>query len=455
MLVKRFIKKFVPNFLLQFYHFSIAWLGAIIYRFPSNKMIVIGVTGTKGKTTTVFLISKILEEAGYKVGFTSGIKFKVDKKEWLNDLKMTMPGRFFIQKLLSQMAKAKCDYAIIETTSEGIKQFRHLGINYDIGVFTNLTPEHIESHGSFKKYRQAKEKLFKKISLARRKNIKNKKIKKINVINLDDKNAEYFLKYQVDKKIGYRIKNYESRTMKQELLKGIKIVKAKDLNLTRNYSSFMIRDLLFKIQLIGKFNVYNSLAAVAVGLSQNIDLKIIKKALEKVKTIPGRLEKISLGQPFKIIIDYAHEPASLEQVYKTLELFQPNKIISILGSQGGGRDKQKRPILGKLAAQYTDYIIVTNEDPYDENPRDIIKEVAGGAKRYLEKNNLEKKIYQILDRREAIKKALRLAQPNDLIIITGKGGERWMCLSEGKKIPWRDKEIVKEEIEKIFGSKYD
>ena len=393
--MKKSIKKFIPSVFLSWYHFKLAFLGAVIYGFSSRKLKVIGITGTGGKTTTVNLTTQILEQAKYKVASISSIKFKIGDKEWKNELKMTMPGRLKLQRFLRKAVKAGCQYAVIEVTSEGILQHRQKFIDFDVAVFTNLAPEHIERHGSFEKYREAKGKLF-------------EQCKKIHIVNLDDDSAEYFSQFPANKKYTYGLN------------KG-------DIN-TRNTQ--------FKLHLIGKFNIYNALAAICVGLSQGIDLETCQRALEKTEGIPGRME-IVIAEPFRVIVDYAHTPDSLEKVYQTTH---GSKLICVLGSCGGGRDKWKRPELGEVAAKYCDEIIITNEDPYDENPMDIINQVAEGAGQRAKK---------ILDRREAIRKALELAQPGDTVIITGKGSEPWMCVAGGKKIPWDDREIVKEEFKKL------
>lgn len=386
-------KELIPAFLIDWYHFSLAFLGAFLYRFPSQRIKVIGVTGTNGKSTVVYFISKILEKAGFKIALVSSINFKIDNKEWPNTLKMTMPGRFKLQRFLRQAIKAGCQYALIEVTSEGIKQHRHRFINFDTAIFTNLTPEHIESHGGFENYKKAKGQLF-------------QVTKNIHIINVDDENSQYFLQFTARKKITYGLE------------KG-------DIN-TKNTN--------FQLSLIGDFNKYNALAAIAFGLNQGISLDICQKALEEIKVIPGRMEEV-ISQPFKVIVDYAFTPAALEKVYQTLK---PN--ICVLGACGGGRDKWKRPVLGELAGRYCQKVIVTNEDPYDENPMEIINQVADGAAAKAEK---------ILDRREAIKKSLQLAKPGDTVVITGKGCEPWICLARGKRISWDDRQVVKEEFENI------
>lgn len=400
MTAKEKIKKIIPKFLLNIYHYKLALLGAVIFGFPgkSKKIKIIGVTGTSGKSTTVDFITKILEEAGNKVASISTVRFKIADREWKNELKMTMPGRFAIQRFLRQAIIEKCRFVVLEVSSEGIRQNRHKFINFDTAVFTNLTKEHIESHGSFQKYRNEKLKLF-------------KATKNIHIINTGDENAKYFWDIPAKQKIGFSIED--------------------------------VKNVEFKLNLIGDFNILNALAAISVAKVYGINLEVCKKALEKFKGIPGRMEVV-IKEPFLVIVDYAHTPEQLENVYKTLQKLknseQKTNLICVLGSCGGGRDKWKRPELGKIAVKYCDKIIITNEDPYDENPMEIINQVAEGAGLKAEK---------ILDRREAIKTALEFAKLNDVVIITGKGAEPWMCVKNGKKIPWDDRKIVREALEKI------
>jgi UDP-N-acetylmuramoyl-L-alanyl-D-glutamate--2,6-diaminopimelate ligase len=397
--MKSLIKKILPAFLLSWYHFSLAFFGALICRFPSRRLKVIGVTGTNGKSTTVEFITKIFEESGIKIASQSSIRFKIGDKEKPNTYKMTMPGRFFIQKFLRQAADAGCKYAIIEVTSEGIKQFRHKFINFDTAVFTNLAPEHIESHGSFENYKIAKGKLF-------------TAAKNIHIINTDDKNSDYFLKFPAKKIITFGLAGGD--------------INNKSLNLN--------------LKLHGGFNVYNALAAIAVGWSQGIALHACKNAVEKISSVPGRMELV-VKEPFLVFVDYAFVPDALEKVYSGIKKdFSPKRMICVLGSCGGGRDKWKRPVLGQIAGKYCDEVIVTNEDPYDENPEKIIQDVSLGA---------GDKVKRIADRREAIKAALGLARPGDAVVLTGKGCEPWICLAEGKKVPWDEKGAVLGEMAKI------
>lgn len=403
------LKKLLPSFVINLYHFFLAFLGAIFFGFPSKKLRLIGITGTNGKTTTVEMIVKILEEAGFKVAQISSIKFKIGNKEWPNKMRMTMPGRMFIQRFLKKAVKKGCQYAVIEVTSEGVKQFRHRFLNFQTAIFTNLYPEHIESHGSFENYRRAKLKFF-------------KQVKNTHIINLDDQNSDYFWSLPAKQKIGYSLKTI------------------KNLSLSPKKISFEFKGKKFTLNLIGQFNVYNALAAITFAQSKKIDLEICQKALQKIRKMPGRMEVV-IEKPFKVIVDYAFVPQALEKVYQTLKKdFRPKQMICVFGACGGGRDKWKRPVLGKIARKYCEKIILTNEDPYDEDPQEIIDQIAKGA---------GPKAIKILDRRQAIAKALSLAQKGDLVIITGKGVEPSICVKKGRKIPWSDIEVVKEEFAKL------
>ncbi len=415
--MKNLLKKIIPKFIFSWYHFGWGFLGAIIYRFPAQKLKVIGVTGTNGKSTVVFLISRILEEAGYSVAALSSIQFKIKAQVWPNNLKMTMPGRLKLQKFLRQSVQAGCQYAVLEVTSEGIKQYRHKFISFDSAVLTNLTPEHLESHGGFANYQKAKAKLFQSLR-------SNGQM----IINLDDPYSDYFLQFPAAEKWGYSLVDQPLDRVQQS-------IQGKNYQFSQNGISFIVEGTNFNLNLLGRFNISNALAAIAVGLAEKISLNKIKLALEQVRGLAGRLE-IVIKEPFTVIVDYAHTPDALEKVYQTIREVFKGRLIGVLGATGGGRDRWKRPALGKIAEQYLDKIIITNEDPYDENPQTIIDEVAAGLK--------QKQPERILDRRQAIQGALKLAQKSDVVIITGKGCEPWMCVTRGKKIPWDDRQVVRE-----------
>ncbi len=422
-----FLRKISPKFLKQIYHWSLAMLAPLIYFYPSNKLIVIGVTGTNGKTATVNLIAQLLESLGEKVAISSTVNFKIAGKEWLNNKKMTMLGRLATQKLLSQAVKEKCTYAVIETSSQGIEQFRHLGINYDLVVFTNLTPEHIEAHGGFENYRAAKEKLFQHLSQSKHKIINNKKVEKIIISNSDDIETERLKKYSVDKFITYSVEKEAD-------------YKIENLNLTNGLVNFDLQNINFKTNFLGKFNAYNILSAISAVNALGFSLEKINAVT--LKGVPGRQEFIENQKGFKVMIDYAPEPEGLKQLYQALKNLNYNKLIHVLGSCGGGRDKARQPVLGQMAGEFADIVIVTNEDPYDDDPQEIIDNVSSGA--IKAGKELHKSLYAILDRKQAIYKALSLAETNDLVLITGKGAEQFICTKNGTKIPHDDRQVVKE-----------
>ncbi|MCR4280528.1 MAG: Mur ligase family protein, partial [Candidatus Komeilibacteria bacterium] len=298
---KNFIRHRTPRFVLSIYHWSLAKLAAFVYQHPSRRLKVIGITGTNGKSSTVLLTATLLRAAGFKVGFSSTISFSDGDRDWLNNAKMTMVGRLQLQKLLKQMIDNGCDYAIIETSSEGIAQYRHSAIDYDVAVFTNLTPEHIEAHGSFDKYKKAKLKLFQHLT-------KSNKTPKIIVANLNDKHAPDFLNFPVDKKIGFGFKSSTTSHVDETL-------KAEKLELTADGSRFKLNDVSFIIKLVGKYQAANVLAATAVAYSQGVSFDTAATALQSISGLPGRMEFIKQGQPFKVIVDYAPEPESLQQTY--------------------------------------------------------------------------------------------------------------------------------------------
>lgn len=327
-----FLRKITPNFLKQTYHWSLAHLATLLYFYPSNKLIVIGVTGTNGKSTTVNLIAQMLEMQGEKIALSSTVNFKLADKEWLNDKKMTMLGRFATQKFLRQAVKNNCSHIIVETSSQGISQFRHLGINYDVAVFTNLTPEHIEAHGGYEFYRTAKEKLFQHLSQSKHKNIAGKKINKIIISNADDVETERLKKYLVDKFLTYALDNQAD-------------YKIENLNLESGSVNFTLQNINFQTNFLGKFNAYNILASLACINSLGFSLDKIKTSA--LKGVPGRQEFIDIKKDFQVIVDYAPEPEGLKQLYYALKDLKYQRLIHVLGSCGGGRDRARQPVLGK------------------------------------------------------------------------------------------------------------
>ncbi len=413
----RKIQNLLPEKIYRFfqpaYHFTLAILGTIFYRMPSRHIYVIGVTGTKGKSSTTEFINAVLEAAGKKTAVLSTIRFKVGEKTHPNKYKMTMPGRFFLQKFLRDAVDTKCEYAVLEMTSEGARFFRHIGVELDALIFTNLSPEHIESHGSFTNYKNAKLRLVKHLSNSRKQS-------RLSIANLDNEHAPSFLIEAVEKNIGYSLKDVET------------------LSETPHGSEINYKGTKIKIPLPGKFNISNALAAITLAEELNISIEDVKKGIEGLSLIRGRVEKIEEGQDFTVVVDYAHTDDSLRKLYET---FSSSRKIAVLGGTGGGRDSWKRPVLGKIASEHCNEIIVTNEDPYDEDPLKIINEVASGVTAHTP--------IIIPDRREAIAHALSIASTGDTVLITGKGTDPYIMGPNGTKIIWDDAKVAREELEKL------
>ena len=425
-LAKKLIPERIFTFFQPVYHWLLALAAAIVYRFPARKIKVVAVTGTKGKSSVCELVNAILEEAGYQTALASTIRFKIGERTARNLFKMTMPGRFFVQKFLRQAVKENCDWAILEITSEGARQFRHKFIDLDALIFTNLAPEHIESHGSYEKYRDAK------LSIARSLE-KSPKLNKTIIANTDDKEGAKFLVVNVKNKVPYQLEDAKLYGLKSDglemMFKGEKITS----------------------RLRGLFNIYNILAAANFGKALGISTLAIKRAIEKVEEIKGRAQIVKAGG-FEVVVDYAHTPDSLRAIYQA---FPNKKKICILGNTGGGRDKWKRPAMGKIADEFCDKIILTDEDPYDEDPKQILMEIATGIKNHRPEI--------ILDRREAISRALQIAnstlnppvgglgtrnQNDRVVLVTGKGTDPFIMGPNNSKIPWSDEEVAREELEK-------
>lgn len=463
------LKKLLPVKLVRWlqppYHFCLAAWASFLSGRPSEKLIVIGVTGTTGKTTAVYLMAKALRAAGYQVGFTSTAVLNDGAKEWLNEKKMTMIGRFYTQFMLRRMVKNGCQFAIIETTSEGIVQFRHRFINYDIVVITGLYPEHIEAHGSFENYRAAKGRLLAHLSAGRTKYRDDRfrihlgvghlkkldlcRVKKTLIINLDDKQAEYFLAFPIEQK--YAIAR-DRPADKPVSVKGELIIHDYgSVQASRRGLSFVHQDRTVALRLLGAFNAANVMFALSLCRALGLSLDKAIAGLTKIEGIPGRLEKIEAGQDFTVIVDYAFEPNAVRKLYETVKAFAPVRIIHVLGAAGGGRDQARRPQVGRLAGENANLVFVTNEDPYDDDPLIIMKQVFTGAEQAGKKKDRD--LFLIPDRRQAIKVALAAAESGDLVLITGKGSEQAICTAAGEKIPWDDRAVVRGALNELLDKK--
>ena len=416
--LKRFLPKAVLKRIRPVYHYILAFIGSQIYRHPSRDITVIGITGTKGKSTVTELITHILEADGNKVASLSTIQFKIGEEVKRNLYKMTMPGRFFVNKFLRAAVDAQCKYAIVEMTSEGAKQYRHKFIDIDALVFTNLTPEHIESHGSFENYKACKLELAKAVA-------RSPKRPRMLIANVDDEHGADFLNFSVEYVLPYSLDDISLHTLHKDSI------------------SLIIDGATIRVPLVGLFNVYNVLAAITITRALGVTLKTIESALYELPPIRGRVEHFFSAKQAKkqvtAIVDYAHTPDSLRQLYTA---FKDQPKVCVLGNTGGGRDTWKRPTMGSIAEEFCDHIILTNEDPYDENPRAIVEAMAKGI---TDKSKLE----IIMDRRTAIRTALQKSVSGGYVIISGKGTDPFIMGPHNTKQPWSDATVVEEELAKL------
>lgn len=389
----------------NYYHLLSAILANLLYRIPSRSLIVIGITGTDGKTTTVSLIYHILKTAKLNASMISSIGAIINGKKYSLPFHVTTPSSFALQKFLKITSKNKSSkskkFLVLEVTSHALDQFRAWGIKFNVGVLTNVTHEHLDYHGTYENYVMTKAKLLKTSKTA--------------VVNIDDDS------YKIIKKIipYYKLVTYGFKDA---------MISMKDIN--------------YKSNLIGDFNKYNILAAVAVCRSLGISESNIKNGIESFLPPPGRQE-IVYRNSFEIMIDFAHTPNSFEKILMPLRERVRGRIIHVFGS-AGERDKSKRPKMGKISAKYSDVLILTAEDPRSEPLEQIIKDIESGISNLGER--MEKGlIREIPDRQEAIKQAVLLAQKGDLVLITGKAHERSMNLGHGE-IPWNEYEAVKKAL---------
>lgn len=388
-------------------HIFFAWWGMLRYLFPSRKLLIVGVTGTSGKSSTIYFSRQILEAAGYRVGALSTIEFCIAGTCRPNDKKMTMLGRTAIQRFLRQMVRERCDVAIIEMTSEGYIQHRHRGINVDTIVLTNLYPEHIEAHGGFENYKAAKVGLFRFVSNCHRKKLFGKRIPKTAIVNTENSFAEEFLTLPFDRTIRYTHAD------------------------------------ALPTSLPGEHTAINVAAALSIARSLGVSEEALKQGVVKLTGAPGRIESIIEAEKrgFRVIVDYAFEPVAMRALYDVVTAMKPSRIIHVFGGTGGGRDRERRNILGQYIGERADICIVTNEDPYDDDPIAIIDEVADAVAATGKRESVD--LFRVPDRRDAILKALSLARAGDVILITGKGSEQGI-VTHGRIIPHDDRAVVRE-----------
>ncbi|MBI4119258.1 MAG: UDP-N-acetylmuramyl-tripeptide synthetase [Parcubacteria group bacterium] len=433
--MKKVIKKFTPQFIISAYHWLKAYTAALFYGLPSAKMIIVGVTGTKGKSSTANFIWAGLNSANVKTGLISTANLRIGRREFLNQYHMTMPSPFALQRFLKECLRENCKVAIIEATSEGIKQWRHKGILFDILVFTNLTPEHIEAHGSFEKYRETKQVIFGELSRQGYKSIVPfGHIPKAIIGNADSPEIKNFMKFPADKKITFGIHTPAD-------------IKAESVEENEGKVSFVVDNAKINLKILGLFNIYNALPALAAARILNLETEKVVRGLEDLRMIPGRMEIIQ-SKPYFVVVDYAHEKESITVAINTGRniLGKNGKLILLLGAEGGGRDKTKRKVMGELAGRKADIVVISNVDPYDDDPLEIINGIAEAAIAVGKKDRID--LFRIPDRKEGIACCLRLARPGDVVMITGKGAEQSLVIGN-KKIPWDDRVITRQELKKM------
>ncbi|HCJ66523.1 MAG TPA: UDP-N-acetylmuramoyl-L-alanyl-D-glutamate--2,6-diaminopimelate ligase [Elusimicrobia bacterium] len=416
----------LPLILVADVHLALAKLAANFYQNPSKELLLIGVTGTNGKTTITYLLESILNSAGRKTGVIGTINYRLGKKIFAHGL--TTPEAVDLQAIFSWMREEGADSVIMEVSSHALAQGRTAECYFDLGIFTNLTDEHLDFHQTMDNYFAAKSKLFTAISPEIKQNLP-----KFAIINLDSQWGEKLINLVKLPVLTYGIKKKSD-------------FQAKEIKLEEKNSSFLLRtqdkEFPVRLPLVGKYNILNALAAIACASAIGINRDLIIKNLAKINSIPGRLEPVDRGQDYSIFVDYAHTADALENVLFTLKEFAKRKIITVFGC-GGDRDRSKRPLMGEVATRLSDFVIITSDNPRSEDPQQIALDIEVGIRRAGKEN------YKvIIDRRQAIRDALTMAGSGDFILIAGKGHEDYQIFAD-RTIHFDDKEIVNELLKEL------
>ncbi|HYF05922.1 MAG TPA: UDP-N-acetylmuramyl-tripeptide synthetase [Patescibacteria group bacterium] len=435
--MKEFLKKIIPTKLLKSlrppYHGALALLANTYYGKPSSKLIVIGVTGTAGKSTTVQLLAHILRGSGKKTGFTTTISSHDGDVETLNRENQSMPGGPVLHKQIKAMLAHGCEFAIIECTSEGLEQNRHLGIQFDAAILTNLTPAHIDNHGSLASYIAAKAKLF---TATVSSPLKQSKKQKLLGVCLDGENLDSFLGFHGKNNVKMFATTLEGKTSAQvdTIYAANKVASPR--------AAFILDGETFGTKILGDYNAYNALLATATCLSLSISTEDCKTALASFAGAPGRMEQIPNSRGITIIVDYACTPIAFKTALPSVRAGASGKLIHVFGMTGGLRDASQRFIQGKISAQYSDAIIITNEDAYESDLAEIMENIETGTTQA--EHPRATVVEKIGDRKAAIARAIELAQVGDTVFITGKGCEQFHILPGNVKIPWDDRNVVRD-----------
>lgn len=427
LVVERELELDVPQLIVSNARHALAVLSTMFYGDPSEELRLIGVTGTNGKTTTTHLIERILMDAGQSAGVIGTIEMRYANQTF--PMSGTTPDAMHLQQSLRSMADQGVQACAMEVSSHALEQGRVKGCHFRTAVFTNLTQDHLDYHGTMEAYREAKGLFFSRLGNTFSQKEEDRSYV---VLNGDDPASEYFKGLTTAETIMYGL--HETAH-----------VRASHIQITSQGTSFKLDTFRgsaeVKLQMVGKFNVYNALAAISVGIIENIKLEDIVKSLEAVPGVAGRVEPVQAGQPFSVIVDYAHTPDGLENVLETVNEFAQGQVYCVFGC-GGDRDRKKRPIMGQIAAKYADYLFVTSDNPRTEDPALILKDIEAGLK---EHQVPESRYECIVDRRTAITKAIEKASPQDVVLIAGKGHETYQII--GKEIhDFDDRKVAEEAI---------
>jgi len=421
MSLKRLISKLIPQPVKNLAHVAESCLAVAWFGFPSRGMVIVGVTGTNGKTTTSNILARMLEADGKRVALASTVSFRIAGNEKVNASKFTTLGGYRLQKFLREARDAGCTHVVLEVSSHALDQGRIVGVRFAVAVITNVTREHLDYHKTMEEYRRAKAKLF--------------DVSDVAVVNLDMWEPEFFLAK------AKRKTTYSTVEPSADLL-------AEDIVLSIGGSRFTVGETAFSLRLPGKFNVENTLAAAAAAKMLGVPMNTAAKAASEIPFIPGRMEAVPNGLKATIIVDYAVTPDSLGKLYDLVSTMRKDgaRIISVFGACGD-RDRGKRPIMGEIVSSVADIMILTDEDPYYEDPERILDEVEQG----IRNKERDKTFFRIRDRRDAIRKGLSLLSMDDLLLVTGKGAEETMAIGD-RRIPWNDRKVIVEELERISAS---
>jgi len=421
----------VPTILVPDGREALAYLAAAFRGFPSRSLRVIGVTGTDGKTTTVNLIWSVLKAAGHAAGLISSVNAVIGEEQFDTGLHTTTPDALEIQGYLAQMVESGAEYAVLETTSHGLAQQRVTACDFDVAAVTNITREHLDFHRTFEEYREAKAGLFRSLAGSFRK----AGVPKVAVLNADDASSfEYLRHIPADVRLTYGV----DRPAEVKAVGAVLSATGAQLTVITPQGEFPV-----ETHLPGQFNVYNALAAIAVSLSQGIAVEAIQRGIEAVQQVTGRMERVDVGQPFQVLIDFAHTPNSLRSALRAARGMTAGRLTVVFGC-AGLRDREKRPVMGEIAGELADRIVITAEDPRTEDLDGIMEQIAAGCRKAGRSEGVD--YWRIGDRGQAIQFAVDIAEAGDLLLITGKGHEKSMCFGT-TEYPWSDHEAVRKALQ--------